>query len=79
VIGNQIGSGGARTVARIAGAAGGAYAGHEIEKRARSHKRYDVAVRMEAGGERKVSFSSPPSWRAGDRVRIVDGKLELDR
>jgi len=79
VIGNQIGSGGTRTVARIAGAAGGAYAGHEIEKRARSHKRYDVVVRMEAGGERTVSFNSPPSWRAGDRVRIVDGKLELDR
>ena len=26
-----------------------------------------------------VGFSSPPSWRAGDRVRVVDGKLELDR
>jgi outer membrane lipoprotein SlyB len=79
VIGNQIGSGGTRTVARIAGAAGGAYAGHEIEKRARSQKRYDVVVRMEGGGERTVSSNSPPSWRVGDRVRIVDGKLELDR
>jgi len=79
VIGNQIGSGGTRTVARIAGAAGGAYAGHEIEKHARSHKRYDVIVSMEAGGERTFSFTSPPTWRPGDRVRIVDGKLELDR
>lgn len=79
VIGNQIGHGSTKTVARIAGAAGGAYAGHQIEKKVRSHKRYDVIVQMESGGERTVSFDSPPTWRAGDRVRIVDGKLELDR
>jgi outer membrane lipoprotein SlyB len=79
VIGNQFGRGGTKTVARIAGAAGGAYAGHQIEKQVRTHKRYDVIVRMEAGGERTVSYESPPTWRAGDRVRIVDGRLELDR
>ncbi|MGH8674925.1 MAG: glycine zipper 2TM domain-containing protein [Burkholderiales bacterium] len=79
VIGNQFGRGGTKTVARIAGAAGGAYAGHQIEKQVRTHKRYDVIVRMEAGGERTVSYESAPTWRAGDRVRIVDGRLELDR
>ena len=79
VIGNQIGRGGTKTVARLAGAAGGAYAGHQIEKQVRSHKRYDVIVRMEAGGERTVSYDAAPTWRAGDRVRIVDGKLQLDR
>ena len=79
IIGNQFGHGGAKTVARVAGAAGGAYAGHQIEKKVRSHKRYDVVVRMEAGGERTVSYESPPTWRSGDRVRIVDGRLELDR
>lgn len=79
VIGNQIGQGGTKTLARIAGAAGGAYAGHQIEKKVRSHKRFDVIVRMQAGGERTVSYDSAPSWRAGDRVKVVDGKLELDR
>ena len=79
IIGNQFGHGGGKTVARVAGAAGGAYAGHQIEKKVRSHKRYDVVVRMEAGGERTVSYESPPTWRSGDRVRIVDGRLELDR
>ena len=79
VIGNQFGRGGTKTVARIAGAAGVAYAGHQIEKHVRTHKRYDVIVRMETGGERTVSYESAPTWRAGDRVRIVDGKLELDR
>lgn len=79
IIGNQFGRGGSKTVARLAGAAGGAYAGHQIEKEARSHKRYDVIVRMEAGGERTVSYETAPTWRVGDRVRVVDGKLELDR
>ncbi|MBI2753550.1 MAG: glycine zipper 2TM domain-containing protein [Betaproteobacteria bacterium] len=79
IIGNQFGRGGSKTVARLAGAAGGAYAGHQIEKEARSHKRYDVIVRMEAGGERTVSYEAAPTWRVGDRVRVVDGKLELDR
>ena len=79
IIGNQFGRGGSKTVARLAGAAGGAYAGHQIEKQVRSHKRYDVIVRMEAGGERTVSYETVPTWRVGDRVRVVDGKLELDR
>ncbi len=79
VIGNQFGRGGTKTVARLAGAAGGAYAGHQIEKQVRTHKRFDVIVRMEAGGERTVSYEAAPTWRAGDRVRVVDGKLELDR
>lgn len=79
IIGNQFGRGGSKTVARLAGAAGGAYAGHQIEKQVRSHKRYDVIVRMEAGGERTVSYEAAPTWRVGDRVRVVDGKLELDR
>ncbi len=79
VVGNQVGSGSTRTIARIAGAAGGAYAGHQIEKHARTHKKYDVGVKMEDGSLRTVTYDAPPTWRAGDRVRIVDGKLELVR
>lgn len=79
VVGNQVGSGGTRTIARIAGAAGGAYAGHQIEKHARTHKRYDVGVKMEDGSLRTVTYDAPPTWRAGDRVRIVNGTLELAR
>lgn len=76
VVGNQVGSGGTRTIARIAGAAGGAYAGHEIEKRSRTHKKFDVGVKLDDGSLRTVSYESPPTWRAGDRVRIVNGTLE---
>jgi len=79
VIGNQVGSGGTRTIARIAGAAGGAYAGHQVEKHVKTKKRYDVGVKMEDGSLRTISYDAPPTWRAGDQVRIVDGKLELAR
>ena len=77
VIGNQVGSGSTRTIARIAGAAGGAYAGHQIEKNARTAKKYDVGVKLDDGTVRTISYDAPPTWRAGDRVRIVGGKLEL--
>lgn len=76
ILGNQVGSGGTRTVARVAGAAGGAYAGHEIEKRLKAGKKYDVGVKLDDGSARTVSYDERPTWRAGDRVRIVDGKIE---
>ena len=76
VVGNQFGHGTGNTVMTVAGAAGGALAGNEIEKHAKAHKRYDVAVRMPDGSMQTVSYEAQPSWRAGDRVRIVNGKLE---
>ncbi len=77
ILGNQVGSGGTRTIARIGGAAGGAYAGHQVEKHMKTQKKYDVGVKMDDGTLRTVSYETPPTWRSGDRVRIVDGKLEL--
>ncbi|TAK51304.1 MAG: glycine zipper 2TM domain-containing protein [Betaproteobacteria bacterium] len=77
VLGSQVGRGGTRTAAGVAGAAGGAYAGHQIEKHMKTKKKYDVGVKMEDGSLRTISFDAPPTWRAGDRVRVVDGKLEL--
>jgi outer membrane lipoprotein SlyB len=77
VIGNQIGDGRTRTVARLLGAAGGAFVGHQVEKDVRSTKRYDIAVRMEEGGElRTLSQEQPPTWRAGDKVRVLNDALQ---
>ena len=76
VVGNQFGHGTGNTVMTVAGAAGGALAGNEIEKQAKAHKRYDVAVRMPDGSMQTVSYSAQPSWRSGDHVRIVNGTLE---
>jgi outer membrane lipoprotein SlyB len=75
VLGNQVGRGTGRTVATVAGAAGGALAGNEIEKYAKSGKRFDVAVRMEDGTVRHFPYSSEPAFRAGDKVRVDEGTL----
>lgn len=76
VIGNQIGEGRGKTAARVLGAAGGAVIGHQVERSARSTKRYDIAVRMEDGTVRTLSQEQPPSWRTGDKVRVVNDALQ---
>jgi outer membrane lipoprotein SlyB len=76
VIGNQIGGGSGRDVARIAGIAGGAYAGHQVEKSQRSHTVYDIRVRFEEDGSgQTLRENGEPVWQVGDKVRIVNGKL----
>jgi outer membrane lipoprotein SlyB len=75
VIGNQIGGGSGRDVARVVGAVGGAVAGHQIEKQARSTVSYLVDVKLDSGATRTVRFSAPPSYRAGDRVRLDGNSL----
>ena len=49
VLGHQIGSGRGNTVATIAGAAGGAYAGNAIEKNKNKKGHYEVAVKLDNG------------------------------
>jgi len=75
VLGNQIGKGGTRDVATVAGAAGGAYAGHKIEESARSTKSWSVRVRMDAGDERNFSFDHDPGFASGDPVRLSGGSI----
>jgi outer membrane lipoprotein SlyB len=75
VIGNQVGSGSKKKVARVIGAAGGAIIGHQVEKSARTTKRYDITVRMEDGTLRTLSQEQAPTWRAGDKVRVVNDAL----
>jgi outer membrane lipoprotein SlyB len=79
VVGNQFGHGTGNTVMTVAGAAGGALAGNEIEKRAKTKKRYDVAVKMADGSMKTVSYEAQPTWRAGDHVRLENGMLQASR
>lgn len=76
VLGKQLGNGSGRTVMTVLGAAGGAYAGHEVEKRARGTKRWEVTVRLDDGSLQTVSTDAQPLWQAGERVRVVDGRLQ---
>ena len=77
-IGSQIGGGSGRTLATIAGAAGGAAIGTEVERRSKAQTTYVVAVRMNDGTTRTINYQSPPGYEAGDRVRVVDGRLVRD-
>ena len=76
VLGSQFGHGNGRKILTVAGAAGGAYAGHQVEKQARATKRWEITVRMDNGTLRTLSTESAPVWRAGDRVRVVNDRLE---
>jgi outer membrane lipoprotein SlyB len=78
ILGKQVGNGTGNKIATVLGAAGGAYAGHQIEKNARTTKSYEVGVRMDDGSYRTVALASAPTWRTGDHVRVVNGGLEAD-
>lgn len=75
VVGHQIGSGRGNTAATIIGAGAGAYAGHQVEKNQKSTTTYQVVVKMEDGKNRTFNFSKETSYRVGDKVKVVDGKL----
>jgi len=55
VLGNQVGSGRGQTAATIAGVAGGAYAGHELEQRRQGNSNaQQVTVRMNDGSRQTL-------------------------
>jgi len=75
LLGHQVGGGSGKQIATVVGAVGGAVAGNEVEKRVKSTKGYEVTVRLDDGSTRVISEVTPPSWRTGDHVRIIDGAL----
>ena len=77
VLGHQIGSGRGNTAATILGAGGGAYAGNEIEKNAKRTYSWSVAIRLDSGVTRTLTFSNPPGIGEGERVRLIDGGRRL--
>lgn len=75
LLGNQMGGGKGRTAMAVLGAAGGAYAGHQVEKNARSNMEYQITVRFDDGTTQRFTEANPPAWRQGDRVKVSDGIL----
>lgn len=75
LLGHQVGNGTGNTLATIAGAAGGAYAGHQVEKKVRSKTVYKVEVKMHDGQMREFSYDSQPTFAAGDKVKVDNGRL----
>jgi outer membrane lipoprotein SlyB len=76
VLGHQIGEGSGKKLATVLGAAGGAVAGHQVERSARATSHWEISVRLDDGSTRTLTTDQPPSWHAGDRVRMVGGRLQ---
>src|SRR5688572_28043974 len=75
VAGNQVGHGDGRKIATVIGAVGGAVVGNEIEKHVKSGKSYEITVRFEDGSSRVVTEHDATAWRAGDKVKVLDGVI----
>lgn len=75
VLGHQVGGGRGKDVATVAGALGGALIGNEVEKNRGTTAAWDVRVRLEDGTNKVVRYTTEPSWRVGDKVRIEGGRL----
>jgi hypothetical protein len=48
--------------------------GKKVEAK-RVARRYQIRVRMSDGSIKTVTYSSAPAWKAGDRVRLLNGRL----
>ena len=75
VLGNAIGGSHHRTAGTLVGAAGGAVAGHMIEKKATEGKTFEIGVKFDDGTTRTFHQDTHPSWTAGSRVKLVNGAL----
>lgn len=78
LLGSQVGKGKGRTVAGIAGALGGAYAGHVIEGKVRKSYHYEILVRLQNGTTQVITSAVEPDFHVGDRVRINEGVIAHD-
>lgn len=77
VAGSQVGSGRGSTAAAIAGTAGGAYIGHQLEKRnQQAADSYLVTIRMRNGAYQQLRLTSTGDLRVGDRVRVENGVIQ---
>jgi outer membrane lipoprotein SlyB len=71
LVGNQIGHGGGRAGMTVLGAAGGAYAGHQIERSRARYNAYVMHIRMDDGSMRTIEQRT--AIAKGSHV-VVEGK-----
>lgn len=75
LLGNQVGGGNGKTAMTVLGAAGGAFAGNQVEKNMKKVTVYQVRVRMNDGSTRNVEVSS--SIPVGSRVIVEGNNLRM--
>ena len=76
LLGNQVGGGRGKDVMTAVGVVGGALAGNEVEKRVKTTKSYEVTVRLHDGSSRVISEANQPTWRTGDKVKVINGAIQ---
>ena len=69
LLGRQVGAGLGKDLATLAGAAGGAYAGKQLEQRMKTQKVWDVTVTYPGGDSLHYEFAQDPGFQVGDVVR----------
>jgi outer membrane lipoprotein SlyB len=75
VLGHQVGGGRGKDVATVAGAVGGALLGNQVEKSNKTTQSYEVRVRLDDGSYQNVRSQTEPGLRAGDKVRVENGRI----
>ena len=75
VLGHQVGGGTGKNLATIGGVAGGAYVGHQVEKKSKARTEYRVIVEMENGSSKTFKYPSQTSFKVGDRIKVKNDKL----
>ena len=76
VVGHQVGGGRGRDIATVLGAIGGGLAGNAIEKNAKKTVEYQIIIRYEDGTKGLFTQATPPSWRSGDKVKVINGVIQ---
>ncbi|HEY2190168.1 MAG TPA: glycine zipper 2TM domain-containing protein [Caldimonas sp.] len=75
VLGHQMGGGSGRTAMTVLGAVGGGVAGNAVEKKINETKVWITTVTHKDGSTRTYEAKGDPELRAGDVVKIEDGRL----
>jgi outer membrane lipoprotein SlyB len=76
VLGHQVGSGRGKDLATVLGAIGGGLAGNQVEKNVKKDKEYQIVVRYDDGSKGLFTQPTPPSWRIGDKVKVINGAIQ---
>jgi outer membrane lipoprotein SlyB len=76
ILGHQMGSGRGKDLATILGALGGGLGGNQIEKTVKKETDYQIVVRYDDGSRGTFTQSTPPSWRKGDKVKVINGVIQ---
>jgi outer membrane lipoprotein SlyB len=75
VLGHQVGGGHGRDLATVVGAVAGGVAGNNMERNVNKTTRWDINVRFDDGSTRTITTQTPPTWRSGDRVKVINGVI----